>query len=55
MDKRCIVEAIAEELGLPRPQVRKAVQQTLDGVVAALTKDGWVELWNFGVFDRGVS
>ena len=50
MDKRSIVEAVAEELGLPRPRVREVVQQTLDGVVAALAEDGRVELRNFGVF-----
>jgi nucleoid DNA-binding protein len=50
VDKRGIIEAIAEELGLPRPQVREVVQQTLDGVVATLVEDGRVELRNFGVF-----
>jgi nucleoid DNA-binding protein len=50
MDKRSIVEAISEELGLPRPQIREVVQQTLDGVVAALAEDGRAELRNFGVF-----
>ena len=50
VDKRSIVEAIAEELGLPRPEVRGVVQQIFDGIVDALVDNGRVELRNFGVF-----
>ena len=51
MTRKHIVQALAEELGLPQLQIKQIVQKTLDAVVNTLVEEGRVELRNFGVFE----
>ena len=50
MTKKEIAQAIAEEVGIPRVVVTKAVQRIFDGIIAELVSEGRIELRNFGVF-----
>lgn len=50
MDKRSIAKKIAKQVGLSQPLVQTIVQKTLDEIVAAIRKDGRIELRNFAVF-----
>ncbi len=51
MDKRSIAKKIARQVGLGQVVVQDIVQRTLDEVVAAIRKDGRIELRNFAVFE----
>ncbi len=51
MTRKHIVQALAEELGLPQLQIKQLVQKTLDAIVKTLAEEGRVELRNFGVFE----
>ena len=50
MTKKEIVLKIAEDTNIKQIYVKKVVQNTLDAIVAALTKGETVELRNFGIF-----
>ncbi len=50
MTKKDIVKAISEEVNLPQQKVKEIVQKTFDSIIQLLSKDGVVELRNFGVF-----
>ena len=49
--KKHMVQAIAEELGLPRWETMAIIQRVLDGIIQTLVLEGRVELRNFGVFE----
>ena len=51
MDKRSIAKKIAKEMGLGQVMVQAIVQKTLDEIIAAIRKDGRIELRNFAVFE----
>lgn len=51
LTKRELVAQIALETGLTQQQVFLVVQQTLDGIVDALTAGKHVEFREFGVFE----
>ena len=51
MTKKDLAGAIAAEMGIPKLLALKIVQQVFDGIVEALTKEGRIELRNFGVFE----
>ena len=51
MDKRSIAKKIAKQTGLGQTLVQAIVQKTLDEIVAAIRKDGRIELRNFAVFE----
>ena len=50
MTKKDIVLKVAAETGIKQLDVKKAVQKSLDAIVAALAKGETVELRNFGIF-----
>jgi nucleoid DNA-binding protein len=50
VNKKDIVQAIAEELGLMQLQTKPIVQKTFDAIVNTLIEEGRAELRNFGVF-----
>lgn len=50
MAKKEITQAIADDLGLPVRTVHQIIQQTLDGVIETLVREGRMELRNFGIF-----
>ncbi len=49
--RKHIVQALAEELGIPQLQIKQLVQNTLDAIVNTLVEEGRVELRNFGEFE----
>ena len=51
MDKRSIAKKIAKQMGLGQVLVQTIVQKTLDEIVAAIRRDGRIELRNFAVFE----
>ena|SRR5208282_4523802 len=51
MTKKDLASALAAETGIPKLLAQKIVQQVFDGIVDALTKEGRIELRNFGVFE----
>lgn len=51
MTKKDIVRTISEEVGLTQQQTKKIVQKTFDSIIDCLSRDGRVELRNFGVFE----
>lgn len=51
MTKKEIVKQIAEKYDEPQVKVKDIVQETFDLIVAALVKEGRIELRNFGVFE----
>jgi len=50
MTKRDLVNRIAVATGLPKVQVREAVELLLDQLSQTLATEGRIELRNFGVF-----
>jgi DNA-binding protein HU-beta/integration host factor subunit beta len=48
--KKDIIRVISEELGLTQVQTSRIVHDLFDAIVNMLTKNGRVELRNFGVF-----
>jgi len=50
MTKYEIVEQLAEKHDLPRAQVKRCVQGTLDKIADAIVDEGRLELRNFGIF-----
>src|SRR5947209_8502530 len=50
MTKKDLVIFLAEKHGLPRSQVRDAVQMIIEDIIATLIREGRIELRNFGVF-----
>ncbi len=50
MTKKEIVLKVAAETNLKQLDVKKAVQKSLDAIVASLAKGETVELRNFGIF-----
>ena len=50
-DRRSIAKEIAAKTGLSQVMVADVVQRTLDEIVAAVRKDGRLELRNFAVFE----
>ena len=50
-DRRSIAKKIARKMKLPQAVVGDIVQSTLDEIVAAVRKDGRLELRNFAVFE----
>ena len=51
MTKNDIVREIAESLDVPQTLVKEIVQATLDSIIGTLSRDGRIELRNFGVFE----
>ena len=51
MTKKDIIREIAESLDVPQSLVKEIVQATLDGIVGTLSREGRIELRNFGVFE----
>ena len=51
MTKKDLASAIAAEMGIPKLLALKIVQRVFDGIVEALTKEGRIELRNFGIFE----
>ena len=51
MTKKEIVRLISDELNLSQQDVKRVVQKTFDAVIDTLSKDGRIELRNFGVFE----
>jgi nucleoid DNA-binding protein len=49
--KKEIVKQIAEKYDEPQVKVKDIVQETFDLIIAALVKEGRIELRNFGVFE----
>tara|TARA_B100000315_G_scaffold231005_1_gene241951 strand:+ start:196 stop:468 length:273 start_codon:yes stop_codon:yes gene_type:complete len=50
MTKKEIVLKVSSETGLKQVDVKKVLQRSLDGIVAALQQGQTVELRNFGIF-----
>jgi nucleoid DNA-binding protein len=48
--KQNIIQAVCEQLNLPKPEAAKVVQATFDALTDSLVRDGRVELRNFGIF-----
>jgi len=46
-----MVNAIAEEMGIPKTQAQAIIQRVFDGIIEALVQEGRIELRNFGVFE----
>ena len=51
MTKNDIVREISESMDIPQTLVKRIVQATLDGIVGTLSRDGRIELRNFGIFE----
>lgn len=51
MTKKEIVRKIAAEMNLSQSVVQEIVQRTLEEIIDAMTRDGRIELRNFGVFE----
>ncbi|MCK6473065.1 MAG: integration host factor subunit beta [Planctomycetes bacterium] len=49
--KNDMVIQIAKKTGLEQQKVKQIVQLTLDGIIEILTREGRIELRNFGVFE----
>ena len=50
MTKKDIIIKVADETGIKQIDVKKAVQKTLDHIIASLSRGETVELRNFGIF-----
>lgn len=51
MIKADIVDRIASEVGIPKVQAERAVQQIIEAVKASLARGERIELRGFGVFE----
>ena len=51
MTKKDIVREISVSLDVPQSLVKEIVQAALDGIVGTLSREGRIELRNFGVFE----
>jgi nucleoid DNA-binding protein len=49
--KKDLIERVAQETGLPRADVRRAVQSFLEHVIDELAKGNRLEFRDFGVFE----
>lgn len=49
--KKDLIERVAQETGLPRAEVRQAVQSFLEHVIDELAKGNRLEFRDFGVFE----
>ena len=54
MNKKELIEAVAEKAGMSRAQAARAVDATLASVAEALSKDEKVRLLGFGTFETKV-
>ena len=54
MNKKELIEAVAEKAGMPRAQAARAVDATLAVVAEALSEGQKVQLLGFGTFERKV-
>ena len=54
MNKKELIEAVAEKAGMSRAQAARAVDATLASVAEALSKDEKVQLLGFGTFEKKV-
>ena len=54
MNKKELIEAVAEKAGMPRAQAARAVDATLASVAEALSKGEKVQLLGFGTFEKKV-
>ena len=50
MNKQCLVEEVAKELGTSKVQGERAVNAVLDGISRGVKKDQNVQLIGFGTF-----
>ncbi len=50
MNKQCLAEAVAKELGTSKAQGERAVNAVLGGISKGLKKDKTVQLIGFGTF-----
>lgn len=51
MNKKELIEAVAEKAGMPRAQAARAVDATLAAVAEALSEGKKVQLLGFGTFE----
>ena len=51
MTKKDIVRMVSESLDVPQTLVKEIVQATLDNIIGTLSREGRIELRNFGVFE----
>ncbi|MGF1579000.1 MAG: HU family DNA-binding protein [Gemmataceae bacterium] len=51
MTKKEIVKQISEEMGMTQLKTKEIVQRTLNAIVETLSREGRIELRNFGVFE----
>ena len=54
MNKKELIEAVAEKAGMPRAQANRAVDAALASVAEALSKGEKVQLLGFGTFEKKV-
>ena len=54
MNKKELIEAVAEKAGMPRAQAARAVDATLAAVAEALSEGQKVQLLGFGTFERKI-
>ena len=54
MNKKELIEAVAEKAGMSRAQAARAVDATLASVAEALSKGEKVQLLGFGTFEKKV-
>ena len=54
MNKKELIEAVAEKAGMPRAQAARAVDATLATVAEALSEGQKVQLLGFGTFERKI-
>jgi nucleoid DNA-binding protein len=52
MNKAELIDAITEELDLPKTQVEKTINSVLEHIRKGVRDDGSVQLVGFGTFDR---
>jgi len=50
MTKQALIDYVAKKTDLPKTQVKKAIDATLDGVTDALKKGGSITFTGFGTF-----
>jgi len=51
INKRELIQQIAEQTGIPQVLTRQIVQKTFDTIIGTLAESGRLELRDFGVFE----